>query len=198
MDILIFLRKMMRVTDIYYFDINNIMLKPKRIFCDQSILDNILKPYKLNCRYLKNAYVEYKEDNISSIIAHGNFSIKEPCYINNTGHFNSVEFNICYNQLAYKLLAECIHNKLVPELSNFSLENFYNYQLSNVLIVNFQSTFHKLMTCHDFTGVVEVKQVTKKGDTLFIQSICNFGNGGVKCSSGKILIAISNLTKFRE
>ena len=35
------------------------------------------------------------------ISAKGRFSIPDSCYIDDTGHFNAVEFNICFNQLAY-------------------------------------------------------------------------------------------------
>ena len=43
------------------------------------------------------------------ITGKGRFSIPESCYIDSTGHFNAVEFNICYNQLAYVLFAGCIN-----------------------------------------------------------------------------------------
>ncbi|MGW6540873.1 FcoT family thioesterase [Streptomyces sp. NPDC055051] len=42
----------------------------------------------------------------------GMFTIPEPCYIDDTGHFNAVEFNICYNQLAYYTLAAMIRDRV--------------------------------------------------------------------------------------
>jgi len=76
----------------------------------------ILKPYRENATYLKAAEIVEVNDKTAIagtdqklIIGKGRFSIPESCYIDSTGHFNAVEFNICYNQLAYVLFAGCIN-----------------------------------------------------------------------------------------
>src|SRR5205823_5095442 len=83
-----------------------------------AFISKILAPYKQNAKYLKSALIlDYYERGfddqipksaIELVNIEGNFSISESCYIDDTGHFNSVEFNICYNQLAYVLFAKCI------------------------------------------------------------------------------------------
>jgi hypothetical protein len=102
-------------------------------FSDGALLEKILMPYKLNCRYLQKAHVEFgrlelaKPDagnNKNLLRAEGEFSIPSSCYIVDTGHFNSVEFNICYNQLAYYLLAECVQNKLLGNFLDWSSEEY--------------------------------------------------------------------------
>ena len=50
------------------------------------------------------------------IVGKGRFSIPESCYIDDTGHFNAVEFNICYNQLAYVLFAGVIDAGLMHKV----------------------------------------------------------------------------------
>ncbi|MEO1375818.1 MAG: FcoT family thioesterase, partial [Cyanobacteria bacterium J06635_10] len=50
------------------------------------------------------------------------FSIPESCYIDDTGHFNSVEFNICYNQLFYIIIAYLIKNQLLEVMKDWNLE----------------------------------------------------------------------------
>ena len=72
----------------------------------QDLLDVFLEPYKENCKYLKKAQFQDKEtsrlikksnsENQGLWFIQADFSIPESCYIADTGHFNSVEFNICY------------------------------------------------------------------------------------------------------
>ncbi|NJR65313.1 MAG: hypothetical protein HC772_08340, partial [Leptolyngbyaceae cyanobacterium CRU_2_3] len=60
----------------------------------QELLDTFLAPYKEHCRYLKRA--QFQSPVIStgreqSWLINGDFAIPESCYIDDTGHFNSVE-----------------------------------------------------------------------------------------------------------
>jgi FcoT-like thioesterase domain len=66
----------------------------------------ILRPYKQNATYLKSAEITHVNDKSAIspgtadhklVSGKGRFSIPESCYIDDTGHFNAVEFNICYN-----------------------------------------------------------------------------------------------------
>ena len=79
---------------------------------DRELLSLVLRPYKMHCRYLKTADLEAAQDPGPTVA--GNFEIDESCYIDDTGHFNSVEFNICYNQLAYYLIAKSVQEGLLP------------------------------------------------------------------------------------
>lgn len=66
---------------------------------DPSLLAQVLNPYKAHCKYLKSAQVTKEGDphDGGRVIGRCEFSIPQSCYIDDTGHFNSVEFNICYN-----------------------------------------------------------------------------------------------------
>ena len=79
-----------------------------------NLLRLILIPYKPHCRYFQNAF----------LTARGEFSISESCYIAETGHFNAVEFNICFNQLSYYLIAECSHHQLLNDFSGWDINKF--------------------------------------------------------------------------
>lgn len=169
----------------------------KCFYSDEKLLENILTPYKSNCRYLKKARLEFDKNALKNEtddiwVAKGEFSIPQSCYIQNTGHFNSVEFNICYNQLTYYLLAECINNHLIPEFLEWNMDKYYYHQLSDLLIVTFQSSFHKKMKSDCFEGMVTIKKIYKKNKSIFIQTICEFNDSIDKCSSGKVLLAIVN------
>ncbi|NJR74114.1 MAG: hypothetical protein HC773_11550 [Scytonema sp. CRU_2_7] len=119
----------------------------------QDLLDVFLEPYKENCKYLNHAHFQYTEPSHfvhESTSAHqglwlikADFSIPESCYIEDTGHFNSVEFNICYNQLFYIMIAYLLKNKLFEVMKDWDLETYKRRQLSDFLIVRFSSTFKK-------------------------------------------------------
>ena len=72
--------------------------------------------------------------------------------IGDTGHFNSVEFNICYNQLIYYLIAKSVQEGLLPALRGWTLDDFWRSQLPDILITNFSSSFKRKMRGKRFFG----------------------------------------------
>jgi hypothetical protein len=169
----------------------------KRIDGDPALLQQVLVPYKPHCRYLLSASLEHPEQATPAerssaplVAARGEFSIPESCYITDTGHFNAVEFNICYNQLAYFLMASCVQHRLAP-LAHWSMEEYRRRQLSDFLIVRFTSSFRKQMTALHFTGVVEIRKVLPRSKVLFIQTYCRFEDDKGGLSEGEPLLAIA-------
>jgi hypothetical protein len=152
----------------------------------------VLLPYKQNCRYLTKANLRVIKDSDSRdiVLAEGHFSITESCYISQTGHFNSVEFNICFNQLAYFLFYECIQQQCVPWFKNWSIDAFTKYQLSSMFILKFQSSFHKRMSCKNFNGVLQIASIKKVNIWLHVKLYCSFTDENGHSSSGKIKCAI--------
>ena len=166
----------------------------KRIDGDPALLHQVLLPYKAHCRYLLNAHLEHAEQTGGSarsllVAAQGQFSIPESCYIADTGHFNAVEFNICYNQLAYFLLASCVQHRLEP-LAAWSLDEYRRRQLADFLIVQFSSAFRRQMKSDRFTGRVEIHRVMNRRGSLFMKTYCRFEDGHGGLSEGEPLIAI--------
>src|ERR1051326_3438355 len=86
-------------------------LVPLEAAVPASILETVLTPYKKHCRYLQSVPAEKDSSGTALLNGRGTFSIPESCYIADTGPFNAVEFNICYNQLTYSLLAQAIDRK---------------------------------------------------------------------------------------
>ncbi len=156
-------------------------------FSEDALLTRVLKPYKENCRYLQSASVEYRSP---VLLAKGKFSIPQSCYITDTGHFNAVEFNLCYNQLAYYLLAECVQHKLLNGLKTWDIEDYSLHQLSNILIVKFSSFFQKLICSNQFNGYIEVKRTFKKEKTLYVQTACGFNDDYGGAATGSVLFVI--------
>jgi hypothetical protein len=174
-------------------------LVPSDTFISAALLENVLAPYKPHCRYLKRARVVLGADQVgvptskgTGINAHGEFAIPESCYISDTGHFNAVEYNICYNQLAYALLAVCVQHKWLPALAHWTLDDYRRRQLPDILIVDFSSEFRAPMESRRFEGFVGIGKVATRRGTVFMKTCSQFrdGNGGL--SRGRALLAVVN------
>jgi hypothetical protein len=161
---------------------------------DEAIRAGVLQPYRENCRYLRDVEVR-KSPGIAQ--AHGRFAIGESCYIADTGHFNAVECNICYNQLGYYLLAICIDRRLFPSLEAWTLADFWQRQLSDVLIYGFNSRFRRLINPRDFQGTVtfeEPRLVTRPGKAplMYMQTSLAFWDDRGGAADGSVKIALTN------
>ena len=155
---------------------------------DQSrLFEKILSPYKPHCRYLKTAHVKSE----TCITATGEFSISESCYIADTGHFNSVEFNICFNQLAYFLIAECIQSNLSSHFADWNIEKYFQYQLSDCLIARFHSSFRKPMRVDKFFGSIEIKNISVKNNKIFMDMNCHFHDEYGGASEGNAMVVVN-------
>ena len=173
-----------------------------------AFVDRILVPYRDHTKYLKRAQlISYQQSaqeampgtNLATI--EGVFSIPESCYIDNTGHFNAVEFNICYNQLAYVLFASCIKTgilqRIVPywdEKVNMSFESFLKNQLSSMMIVKIEGSFLRAIDAQEFYARLSIHRIIWAGDTPFVHTKISFYDEEKGRSSGSVLLAFNRLT----
>lgn len=155
---------------------------------DSHFLQRVLTPYRDHCRYLQSAAIQVTDD--GSWVSCGQFSIAQSCYIDDTGHFNAVEFNICYNQLAYVHLAACIQQQTLPALSAFTLESFFDKQLSNYLIHSIESQYHTPIDPRSFTGEVRVVSARKRGKLAILRTQCRFFDSSGGRSEGSVKLAV--------
>jgi hypothetical protein len=126
---------------------------------DQPLLDRVLEPYKEHCRYLRSADVTDRDGLLAARCA---FSIPESCYIDDTGHLNSVEVNICYNQMMYYLVAESVKEGLGPGFAGWTLDDFFTHQLPDILITRFTANFRRPVEPRNFSGEMEFRSVTRR------------------------------------
>jgi hypothetical protein len=126
------------------------------------------------------------------------FEIPESCYIDDTGHFNSVEFNICYNQMAYYTIAKAVKEKLVAPFSSWSSEDYWTRQLADFLITDFRSAFHSAMGGRHFHGEFELLEVIEwagsdiRDPLVVLRTGCRYWDDrGGECH-GEIRVAITN------
>jgi FcoT-like thioesterase domain len=121
--------------------------------------------------------------------ATGTFSIGNSCYIEDTGHFNAVEFNICFNQLAYVAFAKCIDEALVPELAFLDFDGFQRGQLPSWLIVGIDGVrFSKQLDRRAFSAELTVVRMSSvRGTKFFFTTIAFSDSEGVKTSGSVVL-----------
>jgi FcoT-like thioesterase domain len=121
--------------------------------------------------------------------ATGTFSIGESCYIDDTGHFNAVEFNICFNQLAYVAFAKCIDEGLVPELAFLDFAAFQRGQLPSWLIVGVDGVrFSKQLDRRAFSAELTVVRMSAvRGTKFFFTTIAFSDSEGVKTTGSVVL-----------
>ncbi len=171
-----------------YPDIENSLLK-----VEDHYIKKILTPYHDHCHYLKNLDVHINEHNgVKELVGKGNFGIASSCYIDDTGHFNAVEFNICFNQLAYTFFGYCILKNLIPELNMYKGEIFFQNQLSHLLIAKISSSYKTEINAKKFKGEIGIKSLSKRSTGTFVNTYCNFEDGINGKSTGEILVVLLN------
>ncbi|MFD9433472.1 FcoT family thioesterase [Streptomyces sp. NPDC060002] len=126
---------------------------------DEALLAQVLTPYKDHCRYLRSAVVTEIDGRAT---ARCEFAIPESCYIDDTGHLNSVEVNICFNQMMYFLVAKCVQEGLGAGFESWTLDDFFERQLPDILIARFAANFRRPIDSRAFSGEMEFRSVTRR------------------------------------
>jgi hypothetical protein len=164
----------------------------------EAFVADILKPYRPNAKYLKSAQITQFRDSMEGnakrvplVTAKGRFSIPESCYIDDTGHFNAVEFNICYNQLAYVMFGKCFETGIVQKLRFLSLGEYRRHQLQSCYIVSLDSRFFKPLKSDAFEGELILNKMSSMGGALFCFTAITFSDfEGVK-AQGSVVLAFN-------
>lgn len=169
----------------------------------EDFVADILSPYKPHARYLKSAEITaYRdkqpkdEENGALVKACGRFAIPESCYIDDTGHFNAVEFNICFNQLAYVMFGKCIEAGIMHRLrcgpvEVMSLSEYKRRQLPAMVIVSIESRYFKQLNSRDFRGELAIDKISPVGSAWFFFTSVTFADAdGVK-AKGSVVLAYS-------
>jgi hypothetical protein len=170
---------------------------------ERQFVAKVLSPYLEHSTYLKEVTVTSgprpaaASEGAKDVSALGAFSIDQSCYIQSTGHFNAVEFNICFNQLAYTMYAHCFATGFFqqnrPEwgdrLSLFNPASFERNQLSSMLITNFSSKFKKEIRGGQFYGELEIGRIRAKGNCVFTTNHVAFFDDHGGYSEGDVTLA---------
>ncbi|MFI7002568.1 FcoT family thioesterase [Nocardia sp. NPDC050175] len=116
---------------------------------DPLLLSEVLGCYKPHCRYLRELTVEALGEQAS---ATGTFEISESCYIDATGHLNSVEVNICYNQMLYQTIAVLVRHRVGPLFGDWTMDDYWRRQLPDILITRLDSEYRRPIDPRRFYG----------------------------------------------
>jgi len=171
---------------------------PERWEMSPERLARVLVPYRDNCKYLQRITFEYlpvgagvsPDQSEASLTALGDLAIAESCYIDATGHFNAVEFQICANQLMYALGAECTRLGLVRALASLDLDGFYERQLANVLITNVTSTFRRVVNPRRFRGRLRLDRAYLMRERLFWECTITYSDDDNGLADGNIVVTM--------
>lgn len=163
---------------------------------DEDLLGDVLRVYKPDCRYLLRATVLETEHGLAA--GRCEFAIPAPFYIDDTGHFNAVEFNLCYNQMLYYSVAKCVKEGLMPPFAHWTPDEFMARQLPNFLIVDFRSSFRRgIRSDHfygeiAFTGVREFAGGGSWRPMIIVESTCRYWDDhGGRCS-GAVRVVVTS------
>lgn len=165
----------------------------------EDLRERVLRPYLPVSRYVRRARLARPQSPgvprsnapESWLRLDADCAIQAPCYIESTGHFNAVELNITYNQMLYLCLAESMRLGLFGEPA-WTLEQFFQAQLPNVLITDYQAKFRRPMTSAKFTSwfMLESVQVNPQRNMATLKTRCAASNGGVDANEAHVTVAL--------
>ncbi len=118
---------------------------------DSGLLDEVLSCYKPHCRYLQ----EFSG-------GRGEFVIPESCYIDDTGHLNAVEVNICYNQMLYASIASLVRDGTGPVFDAWTMAEFWRRRLPDILITRITSEFRLPIDARSFAGELVLDRIVSR------------------------------------
>lgn len=163
---------------------------------DDPVLARVLDVYKPDCRYLKTATVGLTDEGL--VRARCTFAIPAPFYIDDTGHFNAVEFNLCYNQMMYYTVAKTVKEGLAEPFAHWTMADYWQRQLPDFLIVDFSSSFAKGMKAHHFHGEITFRTIRERGGGRNLRSmvvadtICRYWDDEGGHCNGEVRLVIVN------
>ncbi|MCG8914478.1 FcoT family thioesterase [Actinokineospora sp. PR83] len=132
---------------------------PPVLDSDRELLARVLDCYKPHCRYLASFAVSQEEGVLRGA---GVLEIPESCYIDDTGHLNSVEVNICYNQMLYQVIATAVRDGIGPVFDTWTMADFWRRRLPDVLITRFSSVFRRPIDPRSFHGEFALDSVRQR------------------------------------
>jgi hypothetical protein len=175
---------------------------------DPIFIAQILDPYRpTRTDYLRSASVVQSclwDDGAAGgpiLTLRGRYRIPMSCYIRSTGHFNAVEFLICYNQLAYAAFGHIVRSRMLEDeglvnvspaaraqLSKLTYEEFRRRQLSSMLILKTSMRFKVLMSSDHFAGELSILKLFCRNRTCFATSFCSFRDDHGGYAEGEVLL----------
>lgn len=159
---------------------------------DEELAEQVLRPYRPDCRYLRSCVIQVEGDprDGGRVTGRADFHIGESWYIADTGHFNSVEFNLCSNQLGYYMFAKAAQDGLMWPFSRWSMAEYRERQLGSILITDFRSSFRRPLDPASFQGELSFVRIVERLDVVIIQARSRFWDAAGGRCSGEFRVAV--------
>ncbi|MEV0901811.1 FcoT family thioesterase [Actinoplanes sp. NPDC049802] len=158
---------------------------------DTALMDEVLQVYKPPCRYLTAADTLLADGTLGVA---SEFSVPQPFYIENTGHFNAVEFVICLNQMMYYAVAKAVKEGMLAPFTEWQPDDFWKRQLTDFLIVGMKTRFRRPVAAQRFHGegrFVKLVQRDVGFQPLLIMDVaCRFWDDDGGRAEGEIKAAL--------
>ncbi|MDN5721494.1 FcoT family thioesterase [Corynebacterium sp.] len=159
------------------------------------LFDRVVAPYRAKGSiYLTTCDVDTGGGD--RFAASGDFRISESCYIDDTGHFNAAEFIICYNQLMYAALAAVITEGNTPAFSGWTIADYWERQLPNVLIQELWSRYSRPINARSFSGsfrVNEIDHTRRDRGIVKLDTVVEFTDDNGGRARGNVLLALTDV-----
>jgi hypothetical protein len=176
------------------------------------VIDQTLKLYKQNTKYLKSAEIFYgqepgkingkpnslvinSESDLATII--GSLSITSLSYGEEAISFNVAQFSVCYNQLIYILLGQCIFYGHLnhPDSNcygklNLSFSKYFKQQLFSIIILKVDINFLNPLKCNNFNAQLSIKKIAWKGETAAVCTQITFWDASGKKADGMVELIV--------
>ena len=155
---------------------------------------SVLSPYRPECSYLERVTVDAHAQGEGAAgrvqVARGEFAVPQSFYIQSTGHFNAVEFNLSYNQLTYVFLGHCAQQRLLPTME-LTFDEYLRLQLPGVLILEYRCTFRDRIDPRHYLGELYIDSIVEKSNLWLVDTRCAFGNDSARLAAeGSVLLAV--------
>jgi hypothetical protein len=161
----------------------------------QDTIDSILSCYRTHCQYVKKAgfysgdHLPLDPERDALLSMKAELAVPESCYIDDTGHFNAVEFNICYNQMIYLLMAYAVDHGLL-DIGISSLEEFKQRMLPDILIIDMKNKFRRAMNSNQLFGTVSIHKCVSRKQMFILKTSCHFFDDEDGEQYGDVTLAI--------
>lgn len=157
------------------------------------LVARVLRPYQAKgCVYVERAWAEVDERAPSwlqgGLRLRARLGIPESCYIDDTGHFNSVEFSICFNQIAYLYGATLTQRGLMPGTRDMG--DFERLQLPSMLIRELDCRYERAIDSRAFDGEVWMEATGEKTHYFRLDLRCRFWDDAGGRAEGSVVIAV--------
>lgn len=165
---------------------------------DTVLLAHTMAPYaRKDTIYLQHARA-YAAGGI--VTGEGDFGFQSSCYIEETGHFNAVEFVISFNQLFYYTLAASVRDKLIPQLGHWSLLDYWERQLPSILISRLSTRFRQPIDSRHYHGRLTITDIEfrhRSRPLLALQTTIDFTDGSIGSARGDVEVVLTDLPAER-